>query len=109
MTDSLNNGNVGDCSHRPVGDTLGPQPRGRSIMEQHQAESSQQRARFQYEAFFRRWAPMDPRDNHQFHVDLTMLLRQVSFDAQEPLLKQLTQIAMAQPMFHVPPNVVVKD
>lgn len=32
MTDPLNNGNVGDCSHRPVGDTLGPVRGGKAAI-----------------------------------------------------------------------------
>lgn len=51
MTDPLNNGNVGDCSHRPAGDTLGPQLGDQSVRDDGKYDPVARR---------RRSAPSDP-------------------------------------------------
>lgn len=70
-----------------------------------QADEARQRAMFEHmiEDFIKRWKPSEPYDQHQFEAQLFSIVRQIYRDAQQPVLDQLTKIAMSVPMpFTVP-------
>lgn len=57
------------------------------------------------ESFFKKWSPQG--DNYQiarFHAEFYSLVRQIYRDAQEPVLKQMTQVMSAMPMFPLMPQ-----
>lgn len=48
--------------------------------------------------FIETWKPEDRRDASDFETQLVMLVRQIYADAQEPLLKHITNMCAAIPM-----------
>ena len=47
--------------------------------------------------FFRRWTPQESHEAAEFHAALMMLVRQLYAEAQEPALRQLTDLVALTP------------
>ncbi len=60
---------------------------------------AKQKKEFEYmvEGFIKRWRSNDRYDGAQFEAELITIIRQVYTDAQAPLLKHITDIAMRMP------------
>ena len=48
--------------------------------------------------FFRRWAPQESHEAVEFHAALLTLVRQLYAEAQEPALRQLTDLVALAPV-----------
>lgn len=56
------------------------------------------------EHFVRTWAPNEPYDRSRFEAQFHALIRQTWIEAQEPVLKRLTDLAMCVPLSMVIPK-----
>lgn len=63
--------------------------------ERAQKEMATARYEHMIRYFLDRYAPDDPRDKHEFEADLFVIVRQVMMDVQEPMMKQMSALALA--------------
>lgn len=61
-------------------------------LKRDDAERQQQMFMYMVESFVKRWAPEDKYAAAEFHAEFHSLVRQIYRDAQEPVLKHLTEL-----------------
>ena len=69
-------------------------------MKELQERAFEQRMR----QFLDTWKPMDRREASDFEAQLIILVKTIYTDAQEPLLKHITNMLAAVPMFPTVPS-----
>ena len=70
-------------------------------MEKHQVERDARIFELQMEQFWKNWAPDDKYEAARFNAELSLLVRQIYREAQEPLHKQMTAMLSLLPTFPI--------